>query len=271
MILLFGTVYTQAQPPANDNCADAEPVGNVTNLPFDTTEATHDGTGGCMSSPNIWYCYTAPSSGSVIVSLCGSSYDTMVAVYNGCSCDPLGANIACNDDYCGLSSQVTFDATEGNTYLIEVGGWSSSTGLGVLSISIQGDWKADANARIELYRKGNFRITTVWTGGLTPVPDVNVQISQIKHHFAFGSCLAYSPLNSNSSYRSFVLDHFEWAVCENETKWGSNESTRDVENYTQADYMYNWCRPKRYYYARPLHFLGRGKLPDAELGTVSGL
>jgi hypothetical protein len=134
---LFGAVYAQAAPPANDNCADAEQVGNVTNQPFDTTNATFDGPGSCMDSPNIWYCYTATCSGSVTVSLCGSSYDTKLAVYEGCSCDPLGAIIDCNDDYdyCGLQSQVTFAATEGNKYLIEVGGYESDTGQGVMSIS----------------------------------------------------------------------------------------------------------------------------------------
>jgi hypothetical protein len=133
---LFGTVCAQAAPPANDNCANAEPVGDVTSLSFDTTEATFDGTGSCMSSPNIWYCYTATCTGNVTVSLCGSSYDTKLAVYWGCSCDPLGATIACDDDYCYPSSQVTFAATEGNTYLIEVGGYSSDdTGPGVMSIS----------------------------------------------------------------------------------------------------------------------------------------
>ena len=121
--------------PSNDNCADAEPIGDVTDLPFDTTTATFDGAGSCMYSPNIWYCYTATCNGTVTVSLCGSSYDTRVAVYNGCSCNPLGTRLACNDDYCGLQSYVTFAAVEGNTYLIEVGGYSSSTGHGLLSIS----------------------------------------------------------------------------------------------------------------------------------------
>ena len=104
------------------------------------------------------------------------------------------------------------------------------------------DWKTEANARIEQIRKGDFRITAISPyGSKPPVPDVNVQVSQIKHHFAFGTALAYSPLNSNTNYQNFVLDHFEWAVCENETKWSSNEGTRNVEDYYQADYMYNWC------------------------------
>jgi GH35 family endo-1,4-beta-xylanase len=102
-----------------------------------------------------------------------------------------------------------------------------------------GDWKSDANARIELIRKRNAEITVVDSNGY-PVPDVNVQIEQIGHRFAFGTCISFSPLYSNSIYRDFIQNHFEWAVCENETKWESNEHTRDVENYTNADYIYHW-------------------------------
>jgi GH35 family endo-1,4-beta-xylanase len=105
-----------------------------------------------------------------------------------------------------------------------------------------GDWKSDANARIEQIRKRNAEITVVDVNG-QPVPGINVQISQIKHRFAFGTCIAYGALtgSSQANYRNFILDHYEWAVCENEMKWSSNESTRDVWNYTQADYIANWC------------------------------
>ncbi len=104
------------------------------------------------------------------------------------------------------------------------------------------DWRDQANERIELYRKGNFRITAVSPyGSKPPIADVNVQVSQIKHHFAFGTCIDYSRLLDNAIYRDFILDHFEWAVCENEMKWSSNESSRDNENYYRADYIANWC------------------------------
>lgn len=102
------------------------------------------------------------------------------------------------------------------------------------------DWKSDANARIEQIRKRDALITVVDAQG-NPVPNLGVQIDQIKHRFAFGTALAYSPLSNNSDYRNFVLDHFEWAVCENESKWPANEGSRDSENYYQADYIYNWC------------------------------
>ncbi|MHC4498511.1 MAG: hypothetical protein ACYS21_05290, partial [Planctomycetota bacterium] len=132
------TVDLGAYAPANDDCANAEAVGDVVDKPFDTMCATFDGDGHCMTGPNIWYCYTATCTGYVTVSLCGSGYDTRLAVYNGCACYPtLGNMIDCNDNFCGLESQMTFWAVDGNDYLIEVGGLADNTGLGLLSISCE--------------------------------------------------------------------------------------------------------------------------------------
>ena len=127
-------------PPAKDDCSDARPVGDVKDLEFDTSQTTFDGPGLCMTSPNTWYCYTASCTGDAIVSLLGSSYDTMLAVYNGCDCPQTSSDlIACNDDFGNsFQSQLTFPVIAGNQYLIEVGGYGSETGQGVLNISCEG-------------------------------------------------------------------------------------------------------------------------------------
>ncbi|MHC4687581.1 MAG: GEVED domain-containing protein [Planctomycetota bacterium] len=132
-----------SEPPANDYCQNAQPIGNVEALPFDTTEATVDGFAdpdGCVRSPNIWYCYTAACTGQATISLCGSSFDTVLAVYRGCECYPQQHDlIGCNDDSCGPQSVLTIDVVIGEQYLIEVGGFGSETGRGVLSISCEGE------------------------------------------------------------------------------------------------------------------------------------
>jgi len=127
-------------PPSKDDCDDAKPVGDVTNLAFDTGDATFDGPGLCLTSPNIWYCYTASCTGDVTVSLAGSSFDTMLAVYDGCACYPSASDlIECNDDFGpGYQSAVTFAATAGSQYLIEVGGYGTYSGQGLLTISCEG-------------------------------------------------------------------------------------------------------------------------------------
>ncbi|UCC97596.1 MAG: hypothetical protein JSW66_17350, partial [Phycisphaerales bacterium] len=48
----------QAALGDNDDCAGAQPVGDVEDLRFDTRNATFDGPGHCTQSPNLWYCYT---------------------------------------------------------------------------------------------------------------------------------------------------------------------------------------------------------------------
>ena len=137
LTLLLGTSRLAMGGPANDSCSNAQPVGDVTDLAFDTTLATFDGPGHATISPNIWYVYTATCNGCATVSLCGSSFDTSVAVYDGSSCYPTSSDmIEFNDDFCEWMSQMTFPVISGNEYLIEVGGYSfEDIGEGVLNIS----------------------------------------------------------------------------------------------------------------------------------------
>ncbi len=125
-----------APPPPNDNCASATPVGDVLNLPFDNAPASHDGSGTCSTTgKNLWYCFTAPITGNARISLCGSSFDTKLAVYDGCSCAPLGTQLACEDDNCGLQSEAIVPVIGGNQYKVEVTGYSAtSVGSGFLTI-----------------------------------------------------------------------------------------------------------------------------------------
>jgi len=159
-------------PVSDDDCVDAESIGEVSGLGFDTTGATFDGPGLCMTSPNIWYCYTATCTGYVAVSLSGSSFDTMLAVYDGCYCYPTSDDlIECNDDSgYGTASQVTFFAAAGQRYLIEVGGFGSDTGQGVLSISCGGWWPGPSSSNDDCYDAdsiGNVTDLDFNTGGST--------------------------------------------------------------------------------------------------------
>ena len=140
LVVIFYTInFVEAQPmspPSNNNCQNAMRIGEVINQAFNTSYATSDGPGHCTNSPNIWYRYTASRTCNVTVSLCGSSYDTVLAVYRGSECYPQQSNVlGCNDDACGRQSEITFPATAGNEYLIEVGGFGVNTGQGVISIS----------------------------------------------------------------------------------------------------------------------------------------
>ncbi|MHC4696395.1 MAG: hypothetical protein ACYTFA_06610 [Planctomycetota bacterium] len=114
-------------------CAEAGPI-NDGETAFDTRGATTDGHYGCPVDKDIWYVYTASRSGYVVVSLCGSSYNTRLGVYGGNTCPP-ATLLACNFDYCGRQSQIEVAVTEGNEYLIQVGGYPGNSGSGVINIS----------------------------------------------------------------------------------------------------------------------------------------
>lgn len=129
--------------PSNDDCANRQGVGLGT-LPFDTTGATTDGPTHalCLGSgddnvgSDIWYNYPSTFTGQITISLCGSSYDTKLAVYDDGGCADYETRLmACNDDSCGLQSEITIDVVPSRNYTIRVGGYNGATGTGTLTIT----------------------------------------------------------------------------------------------------------------------------------------
>ncbi|MBT4332912.1 MAG: choice-of-anchor D domain-containing protein, partial [Candidatus Cloacimonetes bacterium] len=115
-----------------DTCDIAIPIGEVTNLPFNTSLATASGFGSYMYSKDLWYVYTPPANGTVYVGTCGSSFDTKLVLWG--ECDDT-TDIAYNDDSCGLQSELFNNAVvAGEDYYIQVGGYSSYNGPGVLDV-----------------------------------------------------------------------------------------------------------------------------------------
>jgi hypothetical protein len=121
--------------PPNDNCPAATAIGG--NGPFNGSNVctSTDGPDPCgvLMSSDVWYDWTASISGLTTFSLCGSSYDTSIAIYDGAGC--LGTNLACNDDFCGLQSQTSASVIAGNVYKIQIGGFNGSTGNFALNIA----------------------------------------------------------------------------------------------------------------------------------------
>lgn len=158
---------------SNDSCAapTALPPGYAA-TPYSTTGATTDGssTPVCLFFSqaqifnDIWFCWTATSSDLVSVSTCGSTFDTKVAVYPGCSvgtCPDPNSAIACNDDACGSSSRLTFAATAGQSYTIRLGAYSA-TGQGSGTLTIASGAIVDAVNPANGLRYISFA-TTTWT------------------------------------------------------------------------------------------------------------
>ena len=121
--------------PNNNVCANAIPINEVLDLSFTTVNATASGINpGCGGSNpiDIWYAYTATQTGSASIDLCGSDYDTRLAIYSLCG----GTMLDCNDDECDLQSVIAIDVLSGTTYYLQIGGYNAITGNGDLTIGV---------------------------------------------------------------------------------------------------------------------------------------
>ena len=124
---------------AQESCTGAAEIGDETDN-GSTQGAPRSGDSDCGrsdNSPSHWYKFTAKSNGSVTVSTCGSDYDTVLSVYSGCPGEE-GNELSCNDDTCGLQSEVQFSATDGGEYLVRVAGYRGATGNYTLEVSSGG-------------------------------------------------------------------------------------------------------------------------------------
>ncbi|MGE3164899.1 MAG: PKD domain-containing protein [Planctomycetota bacterium] len=140
--------------PGNDECTAPRVIaaGNTT---FCTEGATGslDLAGFCDPGPfgtdtifnDLWFSWTANCDAPMVLTTCNQAdFDTRLAVYAGVTCPvDLTTVVACNDDGVGcanFTSELTFNAVNGTTYLIQVGGFSASDrGTGTLSLFAGGN------------------------------------------------------------------------------------------------------------------------------------
>ncbi|MCP3920427.1 MAG: hypothetical protein GY711_33280 [bacterium] len=138
-LLLAITPFAAAQ--GADDCSMAQPIAGVGTYSFDNTAATTDGSpdtlcdafGQADIENDVWFSWTAASTGFHELATCGSGVDTKVAVYAG-SCT--GLILGCNDDWCGVQTRVGWAARDGDTYLIRIGNFpGAAAGSGSFDIS----------------------------------------------------------------------------------------------------------------------------------------
>ncbi len=114
-------------------CVDDAIVVNVGEQYYGSTigaTSTSESSCGYNDKYAVWHSYTPRSNKTVIISLCGSTFDTTLAVFDSCG----GIELACNDNYCDLQSELTIDLIAGQTYLIRVAGYDGQTGDYTLTI-----------------------------------------------------------------------------------------------------------------------------------------
>lgn len=127
-------------PPAairqgGDTIATATVIPSIPYTDTGTTVGyTHDYTATCFSNataPDVVYRLVAQD-GVLFISLCGSTYDTGLIIY-----DAAMRQIACNDDACDLQSLLECCVVDvGATYYIVVTGYSSASGDYTLTVSL---------------------------------------------------------------------------------------------------------------------------------------
>lgn len=122
-------VAVPAHVAKSESCAAALPVGPGRTYSSTTVGATNDGSSTCGSNsgPDVWYRYTPAQDGTAKISLCGSSFDTVLSVHAGCPGETTN-QLICNDDLCNRQSELSLDVTAGQTYYIRIGGWMGAAG-----------------------------------------------------------------------------------------------------------------------------------------------
>ena len=103
LVLIAGISCTAAAAPPNDDCASAIAVTEGVPYNGSTVGATGTDISECANNDwrDVWHSYTPSSNGFATVSLCGSSFDTTLSVFDDCG----GTELACNDDFCGLQGR----------------------------------------------------------------------------------------------------------------------------------------------------------------------
>lgn len=122
-----------AHRPANDDFVKASTLsgvaGSVSGSSLGATgEPAEPNHAGSLPVASVWYSWTAPETGPAVLTTAGSSFDTVLAVYQGSLGGQL-AKVASNDDDGAVStSRVEFGVTKGVDYRIAVSGKNEAAG-----------------------------------------------------------------------------------------------------------------------------------------------
>jgi hypothetical protein len=146
-LVFFAALASSAHAQGSNECGTAQPITGFGPFAFDNTAATtgFEGQGSALCldallqtliTNDVWFAWTAPSSGAFTVATCGgTAIDSKMAVYAANGCPTAGA-LACNDDACGSQSSISFNATIGSTFMIQLGNFPNApAGTGTFAIA----------------------------------------------------------------------------------------------------------------------------------------
>ena len=169
-------VFYQLTPAAdNDFSYSPEDLDNLDHSPLLGITGSNVGATGTIGEPvhfsnsvlplnSVWYRWTPPATGTYTFTTEGSDFDTVIAVYFSLTGNILGSRGA-NDDFGPpgvFTSQVTFFAFSGETFLIAVDGYGNDVGNLVLNWhqsreegGMRFDMDGDARSDVAIFRPSN--------------------------------------------------------------------------------------------------------------------
>jgi hypothetical protein len=134
-----GNLITSA--PINDNLLNAQTIGSgitftqTGSLFGATAQSGEPALAGLPATRSVWFRYTAPASGRLVVDTVGSDFNSVLGVYSG----TVGVFsslklLAANDDISTVNfqSSLSLPVASGATYIIKVDGRKSSAGSYIL-------------------------------------------------------------------------------------------------------------------------------------------
>lgn len=142
------TVLPAPPPPPNDMFSNAIPLSGLGAIATGTIrsatlEPGEPDPSGISSGASVWWYWTAPRTGNVILDLSGSDYAASVNVFMGTNVTSLvlitnNCDLDCSDGcYCrGLLPSVSFVAFQGTTYRIAIGGRAPVGSLGNIRLTL---------------------------------------------------------------------------------------------------------------------------------------
>jgi len=113
-------------------------------------------------------------------------------------------------------------------------------------------WRAEAAARIERHRKGDFTVTVRDAAG-RPVPGADVRVRMRRHAYKFGSVVTAARIMDQDSvdariYREKILELFNATGPENDLKWPPWEADwGDHFNRAQTLAAFTWLKEQGLY------------------------
>ncbi|KAH3744026.1 hypothetical protein Pelo_14586 [Pelomyxa schiedti] len=88
------------------------------------------------SSQGMYFVFTSATARWLTVSLCqGTSWDTILYIFTGCTSGKANTCVTFNEDYCGWQSQITWEAAEMTPYYIFVTGFQGAAGFFTITLT----------------------------------------------------------------------------------------------------------------------------------------